>query len=96
MTMREHADKLSDETMAAAKSAVANNQPLKDFLNETGAGDHPDIIRRFAENPHTDPKENLGPHFGERFAQKQRNPLGPKRKADMSPGQSLGSFLLGK
>ena len=93
--MREQAERLSEETVAAAKATVANDPVLKEFVNRTGAGDIPDVIRRFAENPHANPVDNLGPHFGAQFAREQWKPLGPK-PATPPPGQTLGSFLLGR
>ena len=86
---------LPEDTIREAQGAVARNEPLKEYLRESGAGNNTDIIRRFANNPDSDPVDNLGPVHGQRFAVKRRAASIPKPRSPQ-PGQSLGAFLLGK
>ena len=86
---------LSEDTIRGAQEAVARNEPLKEYLRESGAGNNTDVIRNFAQNPDADPVENLGPIHGQIYARKQRQPLGPKPNASPA-GQSFGAWVMGK
>ena len=57
--MLAEAEKLPDDTIAAAQAAVANNAELRDWMDETGHGNNAAIIRQFAKFPHNTVQENL-------------------------------------
>ena len=89
---------LPEETIRTAQEAVARNEPLKEYLRVSGAGNSPEVIRAFACNPDGDPSENLGPVHGKRFSEKRRAASIPKPNPapSISKDFSFGDFMMGK
>ena len=95
--MLSEAEKLPDETIAAAQVAVANNDELREWMDASGYGNNAAIIRQFARNPHATVEENLAaasPVAAQAWAARGMLEGPAKVKADPTKQQSIGSYLL--
>ena len=94
-------EELSPDTLQAARDAVQGHKVFRDYLDKAGLANSPHLVRAIAKDPDGSPKdwltEGLNATAAREYETKTSDFLtGPKRKNDPAPGQSFGSFLLGK